>query len=100
MDVFTSKKFKLIFVFRFICLDFTRCLCSLKTPQCNRIRHPTYVTIEYVLKITLFFNDSLDVCYAQPLGAKNQTNNNKLFFLRRYLLRMRLAHGLSTDFCR
>jgi hypothetical protein len=54
MDVFTSKKFKLIFVFRFICLDFTRCLCSLKTPQCNRIRHPTYVTIEYVLKLPSF----------------------------------------------
>ena len=46
-----------------------------------------------------FFKDWLDV-FMRGLSAKNQTGNNKRFFLRRYLLRMDLAHALSTNFYR
>jgi hypothetical protein len=42
-----------------------------------------------------FFKDLLDV-FMRGLSAKNQTRNNK----RRYLLRMDLAHALSTNIYR
>ena len=44
-----------------------------------------------------FFKDWLDV-FMRGLSAKNQTRNNKRFFLRRYLLD--LAYALSTNFYR
>ena len=80
-------------------LNFARCLSSLKTPYCNRNRQ-THICNNLVCTGTTLFLKIGSMCLCAVFRRKNQTGNNKRFFLRRYLLRMDLAHALSTNFYR